>query len=294
MTLPDRQSNTVIELPTPDSPTIELQKADRTRFLEHVGDLQALNDRSGLPAYLGRLCAWLDLGEITVAAWRKTSLPDVAFDGAGYDEQWRELYLRERLILVDPIVRLIADGQPFVDRDWIINEQQAAARGPAGIPRSYDRFIQLARRHGRERGGFAGGVVHNGWVALFSAVSAHRRSNPCAPLVLFALRPVLCQAILHLLLPEFRSSVLSEREQAMLEYLANGYGDIQIADALAISVPTVRFHMRNVFDKLGARNRCHAVAIGFQSGLLQRWSDVRLPATASATDGARLSHAPDA
>lgn len=258
---------------------ITLDARDRTHLFEHAWKVQSMDDRSELPTLLGDLCEWLDLREIVVAAGRKNALPDVAFDGAGYDTRWRDVYVRERFIVVDPIVQAIASGRKFVNRSQVIDEHNTLLQAPRNENRVYDRFLQLAHDYERERGGYAGGVVQNGCVALFSAVAADRDCNPRAPLALYALRPVLCRALLRLLMPEPEAGTLSGREQSILELLAAGYGDIQIADVLSISVPTVRFHMRNVFEKLGARNRCHAVAIGFRSGLLQGWSDLRLPIT---------------
>ncbi|TAN07535.1 MAG: LuxR family transcriptional regulator [Rhodanobacteraceae bacterium] len=274
---PGTRSNTAVAPVNAGRIAVTLDKRDRDQLLERAWEIQTLDDRGSLPHCLDGLGEWLDLREIVVAAGHKAALPEVEFDGAGYDARWRAVYVRERFILVDPIVRAIADGQKFVDRTRVINDHNAFVQASRQGSHAYARFLQLAHDYGRERGGFAGGVVQNGRVALFSAVADHRDCTPRAALALFALRPVLCRTLLRLLAPESTADALSGREQSVLELLAAGYGDIQIADVLAISVPTVRFHMRNLFEKLGARNRCHAVAIGFRSGLLQQWSDLRLP-----------------
>ena len=109
-----------------------------------------------------------------------------------------------------------------------------------------------------------------GQAKICSVITAPDHGGQRAALVLRALRPMLYQALMRVLLPESVFPTLSQREVAILECLASGHNDTQIADALSISASTVRFHLGNVFEKLGARNRCHAVAIGFQSGLLQR------------------------
>jgi DNA-binding NarL/FixJ family response regulator len=52
---------------------------------------------------------------------------------------------------------------------------------------------------------------------------------------------------------------LSKREQEILSYLARGYRYKEIADALFISVETVRTHLRNIYEKLHVRSRAEAV-----------------------------------
>jgi len=52
---------------------------------------------------------------------------------------------------------------------------------------------------------------------------------------------------------------LSKREHEILFYLAKGYRYKEIADALFISVETVRTHLRNIYEKLHVRSGSEAV-----------------------------------
>lgn len=52
---------------------------------------------------------------------------------------------------------------------------------------------------------------------------------------------------------------LSTREQDVLHWLAQGFRYQDIADKLFISVETVRTHIRNIYEKLHARNRKEAL-----------------------------------
>ena len=61
---------------------------------------------------------------------------------------------------------------------------------------------------------------------------------------------------------------LSERETEVLRCLVEGLPNKRIAQRLHVSEPTVKFHLRNINAKLGARNRTHAVFIARQSGML--------------------------
>jgi DNA-binding NarL/FixJ family response regulator len=56
------------------------------------------------------------------------------------------------------------------------------------------------------------------------------------------------------------SSALSPREDEMLAYVAKGYTNPDIAATLFISINTVRFHLKNIFAKLGVTNRTEAAA----------------------------------
>ena len=53
---------------------------------------------------------------------------------------------------------------------------------------------------------------------------------------------------------------LTEREQAVLELVLEGYPYKQIADRLDLSVYTVNFHIRNIYGKLHVHSRSEAVA----------------------------------
>jgi len=52
---------------------------------------------------------------------------------------------------------------------------------------------------------------------------------------------------------------LTAREEEILEHLAKGYVTKEIADKLAITPATVRFHLKHIYDKLHVRSRVEAV-----------------------------------
>ena len=61
---------------------------------------------------------------------------------------------------------------------------------------------------------------------------------------------------------------LSEREQAVLEKLADGLTNREIALILDISPNTVKAHVRNVYTKLDVSSRTEATTVAIQRGLL--------------------------
>lgn len=58
---------------------------------------------------------------------------------------------------------------------------------------------------------------------------------------------------------------LSAREREILELLAQGFADKEIADRLGLKNGTIRWHLQNVYDKLHVHSRTEAV-LRFQSG----------------------------
>jgi DNA-binding NarL/FixJ family response regulator len=63
-------------------------------------------------------------------------------------------------------------------------------------------------------------------------------------------------------------TVLSAREQQVLQLLAQGYSNPQIAAELVISDGTVKNHVTNIYRKLGVRTRAEAVAWAWQQGFV--------------------------
>ncbi len=59
--------------------------------------------------------------------------------------------------------------------------------------------------------------------------------------------------------------LLTRREREILQGLAQGKTNLQLAKALGVSANTIKFHLRNLYEKLGVTNRAGAVA-AFLSG----------------------------
>jgi NarL family two-component system response regulator LiaR len=61
---------------------------------------------------------------------------------------------------------------------------------------------------------------------------------------------------------------ITRRELEVLELMAQGMSNREIAGKLFVSENTVKTHSSRVFDKLGARRRTQAVQLGKEFGLL--------------------------
>ncbi|GBD84587.1 transcriptional regulatory protein DegU [bacterium BMS3Abin02] len=61
---------------------------------------------------------------------------------------------------------------------------------------------------------------------------------------------------------------LSPRESQVLQLVADGCENKQIAKDLGVSEATVKTYLKNVFARLGVRSRAEAVAVGLRIGII--------------------------
>lgn len=81
-------------------------------------------------------------------------------------------------------------------------------------------------------------------------------------------RHVLSPDIQNLIAANLESSALTARQMEILEMLARGLSNHDIATALRLSENGVKFHLRGLFAKLGAATRTEAVAVALRRHLL--------------------------
>ena len=62
---------------------------------------------------------------------------------------------------------------------------------------------------------------------------------------------------------------LTERELTILGALARGLSNDEIAKEFWVAPQTVKFHLTNIYRKLGVKNRTEATRIAYQHGLVE-------------------------
>jgi DNA-binding NarL/FixJ family response regulator len=76
------------------------------------------------------------------------------------------------------------------------------------------------------------------------------------------------------LLPSARATTdeagLSKRELSILEALQSGSSNAAIANELFLAEQTVKFHLTNIYRKLGVSSRTEAVRRAYERGILER------------------------
>jgi DNA-binding NarL/FixJ family response regulator len=60
--------------------------------------------------------------------------------------------------------------------------------------------------------------------------------------------------------PEQDPNTLTDREESVLALIAQGKSNAQVSVTLGLSENTIKFHVRNLFSKLGVTNRTEAAA----------------------------------
>jgi two-component system, NarL family, response regulator LiaR len=97
---------------------------------------------------------------------------------------------------------------------------------------------------------------------LATAIRAARAGRP-------TLAPEATQALIQATTrTEPQAYDLTPREREVLEWMAKGLNNTEIAGRLIISPVTVKFHVSNVLSKLGVTSRTEAVALAIQRGLI--------------------------
>jgi DNA-binding NarL/FixJ family response regulator len=72
--------------------------------------------------------------------------------------------------------------------------------------------------------------------------------------------------------PDLRSITtvrVTFRELEVLQLIADGCGNREIARGLNLSEETIKTHVRHLLARLGASSRANAVAIAFRAGLIR-------------------------
>jgi NarL family two-component system response regulator LiaR len=85
------------------------------------------------------------------------------------------------------------------------------------------------------------------------------------------LAPEAAKALIHPSRPKMEVGFdLSAREREILAFLVKGLSNLEISNQLHISMSTVKYHLANIFSKLGVRNRVEATTIALEHNLVEK------------------------
>lgn len=174
---------------------------------------------------------------------------------------WLSLYRESGMEQVDPIIqRALDDDAPFRWSDANVTHA-TRHRGYQTLKRDAGRGDGVAAAFRSRR--------HAGQLSLMSIAIA----EPCiASRHLFIVGQVLPhvhEMLVHAQAPATGAQTrLTGRELEVLRWVAAGKSNWEIGAILALSERTVKFHLSNVFAKLGAFNRAQALAKAVRLGLV--------------------------
>ena len=115
--------------------------------------------------------------------------------------------------------------------------------------------------------------------ALQAGAIGYLQKNVCAKELGYAIRSaflgrmtlspeateVLAQTVAQ---PQIRGEQLTERERDVLKCIVEGLKNKEIAERLVVSLGTVKFHISNIFHKLGIDSRVEAVKVALEQKLV--------------------------
>jgi DNA-binding NarL/FixJ family response regulator len=188
------------------------------------------------------------------------------------------LRLALRARLDGPGIVVVGDGTTVdsapPDVDVIVlgdGERLSASMGPVARPRALVTLADDARPAAVLRQ-----LPLRGWaiVARDASPAELRAATTAAAQGLAVLPMALAARLLPARLPASDSAQdeepepLTPREREVLDLVSHGLSNRQIAERLAISEHTVKFHVASICGKLGAASRTDAVSRGVRRGLV--------------------------
>lgn len=170
----------------------------------------------------------------------------------------------EMVLALQPDVVLLDLEMPGMDGVQVLEQLRKLGQPVRAI--AFTAFDTDERIMGAVRAGAKGYLLKGApREELFNAVRVvHAGGSLLQPLVALRLLERVSEPM-----PAEGPEPLTARELEVLELLASGLQNKEIADRLAISERTVKFHVSSILGKLGATNRTEAVAIAVQHGLIE-------------------------
>ena len=177
-----------------------------------------------------------------------------------FPSEWLNLYVIKNFHQIDPIVK--ENFTSFALQYW------------ADTYKKYETpkdFIMTAEDFDLKRG-YSYGIKNYRETegSLFSFAGNSIEYNRRTEIILTHMIPALHQALTSIVTHRTKKQIatLSKREKEILAWVGYGKSTWDISVILGISERTVKFHIRNIMQKLDVVTRAQAVAVAIEQGLL--------------------------
>ena len=236
--------------------------SDGMLLLELVSDTIACSTVDKLKQLISKLNNLLDFDAAIFAVARITptgGLGSHLIINISYPAEWLEYYLNNKLYQIDPITR--EHFLHYSTQFW------------KDTYKKYDcsrDFVSSAEEHGLKNGYTSSLKNHLGSESCLLSLAGVTSKSKRSEYILNVITPHYHQAYIRSLDGLIIStSVISAREKEILNWVKNGKSSWDISVIVGISERTVKFHLNNIFQKLNAVSRAHAVAIALSQGLIE-------------------------
>jgi LuxR family quorum-sensing system transcriptional regulator SolR len=224
---------------------------------------ESATDTAALFAHIDLVCKQLEFRWFSYGIRIPVSFSDPMITVvASYPDGWIEHYEQSGYLAIDQTVQLGARSrQPILWNDGVFGARSDLWRDAQAC-------------------GMRVGIAQSAWAPMgaFGLLSFARDSTPISEAELAALNPRVrwLADILHSAMQTFQAArvigsrevTLSQREQEVLSWTADGKTSWEVSQILAISESTVNYHVNKIIAKLGVSSKSQAAVKAAALGLL--------------------------
>lgn len=233
------------------------------RALDFVERLQRLDDTAEISAQIAEELRWF--GFDFVSSWWIPGPGEEPTECLLLNNRPRDYvdhYIEKNYVVRDPVVReLQVTLAPFSWND--VRERRELTKAERAI-------IEEGREFGANDGFVVPIVTSSGSIGLFSPCGAQpnltARARSALELIGMYSFHALRRAQLRQKRTEGPHTPLTPREREIMQWVAAGKSDDEIAEILSVSMPTVTWHVENAKRKLDAFRRTYAVVQAIRLG----------------------------
>lgn len=234
-----------------------LSKDEYITTIELINRCLSINSISDLYEYYEIIKCKLDLDQLIVMYFfSDIRNPETLYFGT--NQKWQEMYVNKKYFKIDPIIKFSLNSD--IPVCWSEVYKNA--------PKTCMRFISDAKSYDLKEG-LSYGVMKHPVTSKSIIVSVGIKKNELENKQKMTIEKILP----HLADVCVRQSLwvrplFTPKEKEITQWCAEGKSYGEIAMILHISERTVKFHMKNIFEKLGAYNKSQVVAKSLNLGLI--------------------------